>query len=1136
MESILLKYSDFFENDGGFEAIKRDFAKLGDDLVGEAADIKKRVKDQLDLGDIEGLEKTEKQTEELLKTFKKYGEAREDLAEIESEYLKQLKKTRTAEDTRIERLTELDKRLQEQKTNLRELNKLGTINGKVIDDVNKVRQETTINIKATNKEINKLQKEVIESNDLSKKEQKLLKAKLLLDNQEVKSLDDIRERLAALRLVRNQVNIQTEEGVAQVKAFNEEIDTLTEVLSDNNDKFIQGKINIGNYEESIVNALKSQQAFTTGVGGLDAALTSVLGLLLLNKEALDELEKSNKANTNAIKRFAIAFGRLNKVLKASIIGVVVLAVAALSSAFGNTRAGAVRLEKVMKTLSTVISGIGRVAAEIFTSIGNGIAGLVRGFRIFALEAKISFDSLTSFSDEAVAALDENRRKLAELKEEQRLANEETANQEGLWTRIGKIIDDVQKATVQGLANIDRAFKIEDRVRRLNQEIERLNGTLALTQSLADDSTKSLASQLLANQRALELGEQIGERQLEIARSQLEIANERVKQNILANTVEVDNINLGLQGEAFAKATLDLAEARGVQLELSNDLLDEQQQALIEVIKAENELNLTREENDKRRREIERDLFEQNLDLLIDLIDTEKNLSEQVVNNAAVNFQRRVNEFNRFLLVFRQNALRELQQFTRIAQANNLDLEFDIQFNDDGSFSVFINDQELAIDNIVELNKQLQELGIDEITINRFREFIVEARNGVRDFRDLNKELVLVGINVRQLRDNLDVSQDELNALESLQQKITELTQASRGNISEAERKRILKQIEELEKQKTEIARFADEQRLRNRADAIKRELETVEEGSQRELELRQELADIDKKLLEDSIDRQLESTKKANEEQLKSFEKLRDSLNQLTQLILQRLDEVNQKRIDQAEDQRDKQADIVDKQEERARLGLENTLAFEQKALADRERDLIKQQKRQERLEKIKGLYTAYSNYSQRGEEDPIGATLRDFAILEAIAATFGEGGAAEDVLSKVPTDGRGITRGRSHQGRMGGIPVMIEGREGFFSAREMANLGKDNFYKIKSLAGTGPLATNFFSGQKDALMQYVPVGGYDPGLASEIRDVKKAIDRKPVSSLDVEALTNGILKVTEKQVSKNKVVKNTYIIRKRQI
>lgn len=1128
MDSILIKYSDFFDDDGGFSNLKKDFINLGAELVTEANRIKKEVNDAFSFGNPEALAKQEKQVEELAKSFENFSNARESMNKVEEEYQKLLKKGTNNNEDRIKSLTELDKSLQNYRLDLKKANQFQKEGIKTGEDLNKVRVEAQINIKKTQTEIRKLQKEVVDSNKLSREEEKLLKAKIILQKEEVETIGDIRERLSALRLVQSQVNITTEEGAAQVAAYNDEINDLTELLSDNSDKFIQNKINVGNYEESIIDALKGQQLFTTNLGALDGALSGILALLTLNTEQLDALEKSTEGNINATKRFALAFGRLNKVLKASIIGAIILLIASLSSIFGNTRAGAVRLEKIMASLGTTITVVGRIATAVFSGIGEAFAVLFESIKqiIEQNQGKSFLELLGDFFSGDTGLLDAFAKN----------ASGQFANLKDTISEIIDLAKSGTEAVIAGLDNIDRAFALEDRVRRLSQEVERLNGQLQIQQQIADDSTKSLQTQLDANERALEITEQVGSRQVEIARAQLEAANERVKQNILANGVEADSINLGLQGEAFAKATLDLATRRGVQLEISNDLLDEQQQLVLEVIKAENELDLNRAENATKQREIQRDLFEQNLDLLIDLIDTEKNLSEQIVNDARVNFQRRVQEFNRFLVAFRTNAQRELDEFTRQATNAGLDLDFQVGFDENGQLQVFVNDTELAVDNIVELNKQLQGLGIDEITINRFREFVVEAQNGVRDFRDLNKELVNVGINVRELFENISVSQDEINALTSLQDQINNLLVKSRGDISREEREQILKDIQELEDRKTEIAKFAEFQRLNNRKTSILAELQTVEEGSQREAELRQELLDIEKKLLEDGVDASIDALEKINKKGLEGFKKFANELNRLIGAVLDALTRVNQERIERAEEATDKQEEQISKQEDRAAQGLQNTLAFEQKELAKREAELIAQQKRQERLEKVKSLYSSYSNYASRGEENPILKTLRDFSILEAIVASFGDGGLAEDVIGKIPTDGRGITRGRSHRGNQGGIPVLIEGNEGFFSKQEVGNMGKENFYKLKSLAATGPLSENFFSGQKNAFVQGVPVASNNSALEKGIAEVKKAIESKPVSDLNVPEVVDGILRFVETTHTKNKRTRNHHKVSKSRI
>lgn len=1092
MENVVFKYSDFFEDDGGFEQVNKDLDQFGDTIVAKAKKIKKEFSDAINLDDLDLVSQTEEQVEQLFKANKKYADVRKDVSKIEEEYLKTIKKTNQNADEQIDNLVKLDKKLQGYRSELKEINTIAKLGLKTDRDLNKERVEATLNIKKTTKEIGKHQKEILESNQLTKEETKLLKAKITLEKEEIKTLQDVRERMAALRVVVQSLDLETQAD--QIKAFNDEINDLTDILSANSDKFIQNKINVGNYEESIISALKNTSVFATGIGALDNALESVLGLFLLTKEELDAMEKSMDASTSAVKRFAVAFGKLNKVLKASIIGVVILAIAALGSAFGNTRAGAIRLEKVMITISSAFSTFGKVASIVFEEVGKG------------------FKAITEFIKNPFSSANKK-------------AAEET---EGTWERIKKAIESGKEAIIVGLENVDKAFKLEDKVRRLNQEIARLNGNLQRTQLIADDSTRSLNAQLAASGVALELQNEVGEKRIEIAKAELEAANERVKQSILANTVEVENINLGATGLDFAKATLDLAERRGAELEIANDLIDAQQQAVLGVIEAEEELKFVQDENAKLRREINRDLFEQNLDLLIDLVDTEKNISEQFVNDVRRNFQKRINEFNRFLIVFRENAQRELDEFTKEASNLGLSLDFQIEYDDNGDFKVFVNDSELATDNILELNKQLQSMGLNEIDINRFREFIVEARNGVRDFSDLNKELTLVGIKVGELQKNISVSEDELNALDNLQEKINNLSQTLTGGISESESKKILEQIQILEDQKKAIIEFADQQRLDNRIDAINQELKTVEEGSERYYELLQERLDIEKQIREKAIDDTLNKQKETNKKALEDYEKFADDVREVLNKVLDKVLEVNQKRVESAEDQVDRQSELIDIQRRRAEEGLTNTLAFEQRELGKREADLVRRQKKQERLEKIKALYSSYNNYASKGDENPILKALRDFAILEAIAASFKEGGLTG--IDGVNTNAKGITLGKSHDpnGR-GGNLAWHERGEGFFSRKEVDAMGHDNFYKLKNMAGQGQIDSNFFTRQRKDFITVVPVTNNNPELLRTMKEVKKSIDMKPVPKLDYAGITDGMIELVETILTKNKITRNTF-------
>jgi len=1156
MDSILIKYSEFFDNDGGFEKVRSDFKQLGDFLVKEAEKIKKETQ-IFDLSEIERIAELEARTEKLTKTFREFNDAKKQVEKLEEKMGKTQRNNIKLTNQQSKSLDELNVELAQHRAALKVINaaeKAGEISTtKAAEARGRLRLET----KNLTQEINKQEKEILNQNKLTAKEIKLQKAQIVLEKERAETIEEIRERLSALRLVASQVNITTQEGRDRVQEYNDEINELTDTLSENSDKFIQNKINVGNYEESVVNALEKTGLMNSGIGVLDSSLNSLVKILTLNKEELAAMEESLKKNSSAIKRFAVSFGKLNKVLKASIIGAVLIAVASIGSVFSQGRAGVIKTEKALTTFNNVLRVVINTLADlfngglsVFNALRENVSNVVLPFKILRLEAKLLFAELKDSFGGNADEVNRLKTEIAALNKE--LADGRKNAQDGVregWEEITTAIGsfssrykDAQNAITAGNKAISESFKIADEIRAAEIELIKLRGELALLESAGGDSTKSLNEQLEATEKALVKNLEVIEQENEVRRLNLKLANAKARQDVLAAGSSLKALGVDAQRlanlkseEEFARELLRINQAIDPSKNpLSDDLLDESQGALRDFLEGLNEQDQAVEESAKARREIQRDLFEQNLDLLIDFIDTEKNLSEQQVNDVTKNFRDRLVEADRFNKKFRENAQAELNEFSKIAKEFEKDLDFDIDFNEDGTFDVLVNDTKLSIDNVVELNKQIQGLGLPEIVINRFREFIVEARNGVKDFNDINKELGQTGILVKELVSNLSVDEDELAALENLNNRFNELFKIDQSQLSDAERTKILSELEDLEKQKTAIVKFAEEQRRDNRLEAIEAELATVEQGSKRELELLREQAALRKEIFEDSIDSNAEKLKSDNEKAKAEYKKFTEEVREILGTILDKVVEVGQKRVEEQEERVDKADEAISKQEERAQQGLSNTLAFEQRERGKAEAELVKQQKRLERLERIKGLYSSYASYASQGEGDnAIAKALRDFAILESIAASFGDGGLVAD---KVPTDGRGIIRGRSHNGQHGGIPVMVEGNEGFFSKKAVDNIGKDNFRAFHDMATRGVLGKNFFTGQGESFSKVMPVpyAAQDNRLINEVRELNHTIKSKSESFTDVPKIVDGVLTFVETVKKGNVTKRNHYVIKKR--
>lgn len=276
--------------------------------------------------------------------------------------------------------------------------------------------------------------------------------------------------------------------------------------------------------------------------------------------------------------------------------------------------------------------------------------------------------------------------------------------------------------------------------------------------------------------------------------------------------------------------------------------------------------------------------------------------------------------------------------------------------------------------------------------------------------------------------------------------------------------------------------------------------------------------------LNDDFNKDMNTLEKERvENSITTWEKFAETLKTILEKVFDKVVELAKDEVQTNEDKVAKQSTQVDIQRQRAEDGLTNTLAFEQKAMADREKELIESQKRLARLEKIKALYTSYQSYAQTG--DPSGAltkALKDFAIIETITATFEDGGI---VGEGVRTDKNGITKGRRHNMR-GGVLALHEGGEGFFSRKEVANMGADNFYKLKEMAGTGNFDPSMFKGQRNDLLSVLPVQN-NSELIGEVKELNRSVRNQPNHSYEIIGLVNGLkeLVVKEKRGSFTRVI-----------
>lgn len=1276
----IIPYSRIIGDDGAFDKAKQDLANFLADVLKQAEKLK-GISLTVDTKDSKALADYAKDIEGVTKQQKEYEKALELLLKTEKLYLKASEEVRKSEMDKFKSLTDAELQLSEYRKELTKLQKTEKAspvqNRKNADAIT----ELKLRIKDLTTEYNKNQKEVLERGKLTANEIKLLKAKQTVENKQVDTLQEVRGRMNALRLVVQNTSLTTEEGRKTIEKYNKEIDELTVLLSDNSDEFIKNKINIGNYKESVKQALEETGLFKTNITLLDTAFTKLVDVMFSSKEAteantvavrnntesvgiltkvnsfLGRIFKKNavivaentgavgtntiavnaeteavtantvatqtntgvtNANTTATTRNTGAVGKLikqfkglNTVLKASIIIGIIALLGSLFAVFKQGRAGVVASEKAMarfavigKVLITTLAEFGKGLFSFFGAIGSSIGNVFLKIEKAYLNLSILLSKPLAFSDKAKKEIAEMEAQVASLdKQIQENSSKNGDSYEKAFEQMGKAlsnfgkrIEDGNKAIKTMDEGIIRAFEIGDQIKKAELAIISFQKAVRGLEGMADDDTLSLNTQLTATNLLLEKKLQLLRKESEINGLNLEQANAKARADLQANATSIgsraDAIALIKDEAKFTEALLqlniDLSERKG-----ENPLDDESLNASVDALKNYKqglaEIEIAKQENAEKLRKIDRDIYEQNLDLLIDLIDKEKGLSEQQVNSTVLNYDRRLAEFDRFRAKFKENAQKELDEFNKLAvksamslrrqldngglseeqtkliraeleKLDNLDLT--IKFNADDSFTVFNGQAELAIDDIQKLNEQLQGLGLAEIPINRFREFTQETQAWLKDTREQEIALKKVGLAIEQLQNENILSEVQLAELKQINKELLELSDPKTLSPLKGDYDKRLKEIEDLEKRKTEIVEQSEEARLRIRLNALDEEEKLAKAQAEREFFIQKNKEGKLDKLSEDDIkqaheksedllkiqeerlalqtqletsasDKLIEKQREQTEKLKAEWERFKKDLFGVFDLIADKFVELANKQVATAEDRISKQEKATDDQRARAEQGLENTLAFEQEQLAKREADAERARKKAERLEKIKALWTSYQSYASDPENkngQALTKTLRDFAILEAITASFGDGGLVSD---KVPTDANGITRGKSHRGNGGGIPVMVEHGEGFLSAREVNNLGVDNFRTFKNMLGKGKVSPSMFKKQRSEFMQTIPVIIDNSNIEKGLEDVRQEIRNKPSQTVSVEELVNGFLKITETNKTPTKTTRNIYKVKR---
>ncbi len=554
------------------------------------------------------------------------------------------------------------------------------------------------------------------------------------------SIEELGNRIATARKQNKQfkkeqqdLNKLYKDGKISSEKYEKGVDLLNKKIKVNNDIVARSSVELGKQKRertaniklinseknslaqleakaSLLNQAITKQTTATKEGReeyarLNEELGEVNGQINEQRQAFNDNTKNIGNYKDSLKGAESGTNSLSKSFKALLANPVVLilalitgALAALFGAFKKSENGAKLLEKasaglnglmmiltrVMNTLAKALTSAfedpKQAVIDLWEAIKKNLVNRVEGLiRLFKALINIDFSNLKKSAKEVASAFVQVSTGLDEEQQKNIAKNfEEMAKQAAILAQ--KMAD---------LAASQRALRAQSRT--LEKDIAVLNAEFEMLGEIAGDDTRNMEEM---RQAAIDAG---------AAAAELAIKQEKLAQ-IRLNTI---NQEVNVRRDAG---------------EDIQDLLDKQADAEVALTEARSRAAIAQQKIAMEQAKIQRDIFEQNLDILLDVGDKIKTEQEKAIQNENLSLEKR----------------KRLLEASKVALASNF-AEIKKEYELYGVTAEQINDVINASD-AKQANEKLKNLGLNEIAINRLREIILERKQAELDFNDLSKDL------------------------------------------------------------------------------------------------------------------------------------------------------------------------------------------------------------------------------------------------------------------------------------------------------------------------------------------------------------------------------------------------------------
>ena len=744
---------------------------------------------------------------------------------------------------------------------LADLNRQIAMAESTLKQKNKVQQEEQKLTQQLNKSTDEEVRGKLRLQEATKEQRDSIRQLIREEKAQEGSIKSLRLANKRLRKERDQITTSTEEGRKAIQRINAEIDRNNAQVKENSDSMTQQKMNVGNYSDSIQDAIGSTGLFSREIAVLNAIQQSSSKILgILNKQTKANAVASKTAGASA-KSMAVGTRISNVALKGLRATLVSLGIGVILIALG-----------ALVELFTQFQPVLDFTNKLFTALQGAIGAVVRSFgKLLSGDFKGFFTDVADGATDAWEAVERQVKAQRELEKQQQRTAKENArlnNQIKLNQRVARdttrsdedrrdAIEAINQATEQLLVNEKEriALEIEDlkaqaaQINNLDEREKKLTEVANKEAELIKIEGDLIVERDKAGKRQRELDREIEKRKEKQAKEEEKRLKESQKrwedytkrlEDIRISSIEDEGkrrieqirINANRELEEIIGNTIRAQELREAIIQQRDDKIAEIQAE----IQSEKNKQLLDDELEmlKRRKNlyelkgqetlfVEQDIFEKQREL------AKKELLKRYSEESRIvqEFEAETTELRRKMQADRDEQLNK-EALERLKQNQELvRLEIQNEIDELG---------EMQIDKKRELEQELKEIEIQQVKDRLAEELQLVGDNETK--KNLLREKARKEINAIEKRNITEVAQENQDAIVESFQELSQNVQQVLGELSN-ERKRQLefqtKQVDQNVKTQQELAaRGLDNQLAHTKQRQAELELERRREAEREE--------------------------------------------------------------------------------------------------------------------------------------------------------------------------------------------------------------------------------------------------------------------------------------------------------------